>query len=46
VVGQLLTEWALDGRPSIDISMLGLERFNKGALVSGRFEYIASGWYR
>jgi len=46
VVGQLLTEWALDGRPSIDISILGLERFSKGALVSGRFKYIASGWYR
>jgi glycine/D-amino acid oxidase-like deaminating enzyme len=46
VVGQLLAEWALDGRPSIDISMLSLERFDKGALVSGRFKYIASGWYR
>ncbi len=46
VVGQLLAEWAIDGRPSIDISMLSLERFDKGALVSGRFKYIASGWYR
>jgi sarcosine oxidase subunit beta len=46
VVGQLLAEWAIDGRPSIDISTLSLERFDKGALVSGRFKYIASGWYR
>ena len=44
--GQLLAEWALDGRPSMDISELRLDRFERGALISGRFKYLASGWYR
>lgn len=46
VVGQLLAEWALDGRPSIDISALSLDRFEKDRLISGRFKYASSGWYR
>jgi len=45
-VGQLLAEWALDGQPSVDISMLGLDRFEEGHLISGRFKYASSGWYR
>ncbi|MBI2469554.1 MAG: FAD-binding oxidoreductase [Candidatus Rokubacteria bacterium] len=45
-VGQLLAEWALDGRPSIDISVLSLDRFEKGRLIIGRFKYASSGWYR
>ena len=45
-IGELLTEWALEGRPSIDLSMLSLDRFEKGKLVSGKFKYLASGWYR
>lgn len=45
-VGQLLAEWVLDGRPSMDISMLGFDRFAKGRLISGRFKYASSGWYR
>jgi len=45
-VGQLLAEWALDGQPSVDISMLSLDRFEEGHLISGRFKYASSGWYR
>ena len=45
-VGQLLAEWALDGQPSVDISMLGLDRFEEGHLISGRFKYASSGWFR
>ncbi len=46
IVGQLLVEWALDGRPSLDLSELRLNRFEQGALISGRYKYSASGWYR
>ena len=46
IVGQLLAEWALDGRPSMDIHELSLDRFAKGTLITGRFKYAASGWYR
>lgn len=46
VVGQLFAEWALDGRPSMDVSMLSLDRFEKDKLVSGTFKYLSSGWYR
>ena len=46
VIGQLLAEWALDGRPSLDIAALRLERFERGELISGAFKYAASGWYR
>ena len=45
-VGQLLAEWALDGQPSVDISMLSLDRFEEGHLISGRFKYASSGWFR
>ena len=46
IVGQLLTEWALDGRPSLDITELCLDRFANGKLITGAFKYAASGWYR
>ncbi len=46
VIGQVLAEWALEGRPSIDISVLSLDRFERGALISGAFKYASSGWYR
>ena len=46
IVGQLLAEWALDGRPSMDVSELSLDRFEKGRLITGAFKYAASGWYR
>jgi sarcosine oxidase subunit beta len=46
IVGQLLAEWASDGRPSLDISELRLERFANDKLITGRFKYAASGWYR
>jgi sarcosine oxidase, subunit beta len=46
IVGQLLAEWALDGRPSMDISELSLDRFEKSRLITGAFKYAASGWYR
>jgi sarcosine oxidase, subunit beta len=46
IVGQLLAEWAVDGRPSMDIGELSLDRFAKGKLITGRFKYAASGWYR
>jgi sarcosine oxidase subunit beta len=46
IVGQLLAEWALDGRPSLDVSELSLDRFERGRLISGQFKYAASGWYR
>jgi sarcosine oxidase subunit beta len=46
IVGQLLVEWALDGRPSLDIRELSLDRFASGKLITGRYKYAASGWYR
>jgi sarcosine oxidase, subunit beta len=46
VVGRLFAEWALDGRPSMDISALSLDRFERGKLISGTFKYQSSGWYR
>jgi sarcosine oxidase subunit beta len=46
IVGQLLAEWALDGRPSMDVSELRLDRFASGKLITGTFKYAASGWYR
>jgi sarcosine oxidase subunit beta len=46
IVAQLLVEWALDGRPSLDITELNLDRFAKGKPVTGAFKYAASGWYR
>jgi len=35
VVGRLLSEWLLDGRPSIDVSAFGASRF-EGAAFAGR----------
>jgi sarcosine oxidase subunit beta len=46
IVGQLLAEWAIDGRPSLDISELRLDRFASDNLITGAFKYAASGWYR
>ena len=46
VIGRLFAEWAIDGRPSLDISELSLDRFERGKHVSGAFTYQASGWYR
>jgi sarcosine oxidase, subunit beta len=34
VVGELLSEWLLDGSPEIDLTALRLERFEKGKMVS------------
>ena len=30
----------------VDVSVLSLDRFEKDALITGRFKYAASGWYR
>jgi glycine/D-amino acid oxidase-like deaminating enzyme len=46
VVGEVLAEWALGGRPSTDVSALSIDRFARGALISGAFKYSSSGWFR
>ncbi|HLZ07787.1 MAG TPA: FAD-binding oxidoreductase, partial [Chloroflexota bacterium] len=38
IVGRLLAEWALDGRPSMDIGELGLDRFARGKLITGQYK--------
>lgn len=46
VLGQALAEWALDGRSSIDVAELSLDRFERGRPIQGAFKYAASAWYR